>query len=85
MSGSTSAGATPTYYVYDRNGSVTGVIEPARATYFAYNAAGLVARMRWGDGSSTYFLYDGMLQLYGLVAAGQTAATYFLWDGPNLL
>jgi RHS repeat-associated protein len=81
--GTTSAFASPTYYFYDKNGSVTAIKEPSKATYFAFNAAGLVARIRWGDSSSTYFFYDGNLQRYGMNALG--AMTYFLWDGPNLL
>ncbi len=85
VTGSTSAWATPSYYIYDKNGSLSNLVETAGATYFAYNAVGLVARIRWRDASATYFLYDGKLQRYGMVAAGATAATYFLWDGPNLL
>jgi RHS repeat-associated protein len=86
VTGTTSAYATPTYYLYDRNGSVTHVIPfGAPATYFAYNAAGLVARIGWQDASSTYFFYDGSLQRFAMVPAGQSAANYFLWDGPNLL
>jgi YD repeat-containing protein len=78
--------ASPTYYFYDKNGSVTAIKEPTRASYFAYNSAGLLARIRWGDASSTYFLYDGKLQRYGM-QTGTTSmtTTYFLWDGPNLL
>jgi RHS repeat-associated protein len=83
--GTNAAYATPTYYVYDKNGSLTDFIEPSGTTKYAYNAAGLVARLRWRDASATYFFYDGNLQRYALVAAGATVATYFLWDGPNLL
>ncbi len=83
VSGSTSAYATPTYYIYDKNGSLTNMVEPAGRTYFAYNSAGLVARVRWKDASATYFFYDGNLQRYGMVEFG--TAAYFLWDGPNLL
>jgi RHS repeat-associated protein len=85
VQGTTSAYATPTYYIYDKNGSLTNLVEPSGATYFAYNAAGLLARMKWKDLSATYFFYDGNLQRYAMVAAGATVATYFLWDGPNLL
>lgn len=85
VTGSTSAYASPTYYIYDKNGSLTNLVEPSGATYFAYNPAGLIARIRWRDATPTYFYYDGLLQRYGMVAAGTTAATYFLWDGPNLL
>lgn len=86
VTGTTSAFATPTYYLYDKNGSVTNIVPSSgAATYFAYNTAGLVARIKWQDASSTYFYYDGNVGRYAMVAAGQTAATYFLWDGPNLL
>lgn len=65
---------------------MTAIKEPTRASYFAYNAAGLVARIRWGDASSTYFLYDGNLQRYGIQQSTTSlTTTYFLWDGPNLL
>jgi RHS repeat-associated protein len=77
--------ATPTYYLYDKNGSLASLVEPSGTTKLAYNAAGLVARMKWKDASATYFFYDGALQRYGMIAAGASAATYFLWDGPNLL
>ena len=83
VTGTSSAYATPTYYLYDKNGSLTNVVAPSGATYFAYNAAGLVARMRWADASATYFFYDGNLQRYSMVISG--TATYFLWDGSNLL
>ena len=83
VTGTSSAYATPTYYVYDKKGSLTNLVAPSGATYFAYNTAGLVARMRWADASATYFFYDGNLQRYAMVVAG--TATYFLWDGPNLL
>jgi len=85
VSGTTSAWATPTYYIYDKDGSLTNLVEPSGATYFAYNAAGLIARIQWKDASKTYFFYDGALQRYGMVDAGATSATYFLWNGPNLI
>jgi RHS repeat-associated protein len=76
--------ASPTYYLYDKNGSlVKEVASSGGTTYFSYNPAGLVARILWQDASATYFFYDGNLQRYGMVAAG--TATYFVWDGPNLL
>lgn len=78
VKGSTSAFASPTYYIYDRSGSLTNLVESSGATYFAYNAAGLVARIRWRDATATYFFYDGMLQRYAMVASG--TLTYFLWD-----
>jgi len=77
--------ASPTYYTYDKNGSLTDLIEPSGTTKFAYNAAGLVARMRWRDASSTYFFYDGLLRRYAMIAAGSTTPNYFLWEGLNLL
>jgi YD repeat-containing protein len=83
VKGTTSAFASPSYYIYDKNGSLTNLVEPTGATYFAYNAAGLVARIRWRDASATYFFYDGNLQRYSMNAFG--TVTYFLWDGPNLL
>lgn len=85
VTGTTSAWATPTYYMYDRNGSLTNLVDPSGTTYFAYNAAGLIARIQWQDASRTYFFYDGNLQRYAMVEAGATPASYFLWDGPNLL
>ena len=75
--------ASPTYYIYDKNGSLTNLIEPSGKTYFAYNAAGLVARIRWRDATATYFFYDGALRRYGMVANG--TPTYFLWNGLDLL
>ena len=75
--------ASATYYYYDKNGSLTNLVEPTGATYFAYNAAGLVARMRWKDATATYFFYDGALRRYAMVANG--TPTYFLWSGLNLL
>jgi RHS repeat-associated protein len=83
VTGTNSAYATTTYYIYDKNGALTNLVEPSGVTYFAYNAAGLVARMRWKDASATYFFYDGALQRYAMTAGGTT--TYFLWNGPNLL
>ena len=83
VTGTTSAWATPSYYIYDKNGSLTNLVEPAGATYFGYNTAGLVAQIRWSDASATYFYYDGNLQRYGMTAFGTT--TYFVWDGPTLL
>lgn len=81
--GADAAYATPTYYIYDLNGSLTDQIEPGGTTKFAYNPAGMVARIRWQDSTSTYFLYDGRLQRYGMVENG--TSSYFLWDGLNAL
>ena len=83
VNGTDSKFTSPTYYFYDKNGSLTNLVEPTGATYFAYNSAGLVARMRWRDASATYFFYDGALRRYGMNAIG--TMTYFLWNGPNLL
>jgi len=85
VTGTNAVYANPTYFFYDRNGSLTNWWDSGGATYFAYNAAGLAARIRWRDASATYFFYDGSLKRYAMVSAGQTAATYFLWDGPHLL
>ena len=70
--------ASPTYYTYDRNGSLTDLAEQTNTTKFAYNATGLVARINWKDASSTYFFYDGMLQRYAMRTGGTT--TFFIWD-----
>jgi len=75
--------ASATYYTYDRNGSLTDIAEASGTTKFAYNAAGLVARMRWRDASSTYFYYDAALQRYAIKANG--TLNYFLWDGLDVL
>jgi len=83
VTGTDAVYATPTYYIYDKNGSLTNLVEPSGATYFAYNAAGLVARIRWQDATATYFFYDGMLQRYAMNANGTLA--YFLWDDTGLL
>ena len=83
VKGTTSAFASPTYYTYDKNGSLITEVQSGGTTKFAYNSAGLVAKILWNDASATYFYYDGNLQRFGMVAAG--TATYFLWDGPNLL
>lgn len=85
VKGTNAVYATPSYYVYDKNGSLLDMIEPGGTTKFAYNAAGLAARIRWKDASSTYFFYDGMLRRYAMIAAGASQATYFLWEGMNLL
>jgi RHS repeat-associated protein len=85
VTGTNAVYANPTYFFYDRNGSLTNWWDSGGATYFAYNAAGLAARIRWRDASATYFFYDGSLKRYAMVSAGQTAATYFLWDGLDLL
>jgi RHS repeat-associated protein len=68
---------------YDKNGSLTDLVQSGGTTKFAYNAAGQIARIRWENASSTYFFYDALLQRFGMVAAG--TPTYFLWDGMNLL
>jgi RHS repeat-associated protein len=84
VKGTTSAYASPTYYLYDKNGSLANVVPSSgAATYYAYNPAGLVARILWQDASSTYFFYDGQLQRYAMVANG--VLNYFLWDGLDML
>ncbi len=74
---------SPTYYTYDENGSVTRITGNDGTDRFAYNAAGLIARIEWQGNLVTYFLYDGQLNRVGMTRAG--TPTYFLWDGPNLL
>ena len=81
--GTNAAFASPTYYTYDQNGSLTDLVEPSGTTKFAYNPAGLVARIKWKDATSTYFFYDGMSSRYAMVANG--VANYFLWEGMDLL
>jgi RHS repeat-associated protein len=81
--GTTALFANPSYYFYDRNGSLTNLVEPVGASYFAYNVAGLIAKIKWRDTSATYFFYDGYLNRYAMTASGVT--TYFMWDGPDLL
>jgi YD repeat-containing protein len=84
VKGTNSAFASPTYYIYDKNGSLTNLVPRGSvATYFAYNAAGLVAQIKWADATTTYFFYDGALRRYGMNANG--TMTYFLWSGLNLL
>jgi YD repeat-containing protein len=85
VTGTTAAFANPTYFVYDRNGALTDLIEPSGATRLAYNAAGLTARIRWRDATATYFFYDGMLRQFAMVPAGAATATYFLWEGVDVL
>jgi RHS repeat-associated protein len=75
--------ASPTYYKYDKNGSLTDLVEPAGTTKHAYNAAGLIARTLWRDASFTYYYYDGRLQRYALNKNG--TINYFLWDNLDLL
>ena len=75
--------ASATYYTYNRNGSLTDIAEASGTTKFAYNAAGLVARMRWKDASSTYFYYDAALQRYAINQNG--TLNYFLWGGLDVL
>jgi YD repeat-containing protein len=53
-------------------------VQGASTTKFAYNPAGLVAKILWNDASSTYFYYDGKLQRYALRQG--TTLNYFLWD-----
>jgi RHS repeat-associated protein len=84
VTGTNAIFATPTYYIYDKNGSVTNIVPSSgAATYFAYNPARLVARIKWADATSSYFFYDGQLRRYGAVING--TATYFLWEGMDLL
>lgn len=83
VKGTNAVYASPSYFIYDKNGSLTNLVEPSGATYYAYNAAGLVARIRWRDATATYFFYDGVFQRYAMLDNG--TLTYFLWNKLNLL
>jgi YD repeat-containing protein len=83
VKGTNAVFASPTYFTYDKNGSVITQVQGANTTKFAYNPAGLVSKILWNDASSTYFYYDGKLQRYAL-RQGSTL-NYFLWDGMDTL
>jgi YD repeat-containing protein len=83
VKGTNSKFASPTYYVYDKNGSLITLVEPSGTTKHAYNAAGLIAQTKWRDGSFTYYQYDGRLQRYGINRNGTAYA--FLWDRLDVL
>jgi RHS repeat-associated protein len=71
-----------TYFAYDPRGNCEHIQSPTGTTYFAYNAANLVATVRYEDGTPNTFHYDALLRRCAIEDSG--GLSYLSWDAGGL-